>query len=220
MRMPGFGPQLSGRILRLFFPNRCFLCGELVEGEALCCPDCRKLLPDPPGKRKMLAGAWGCAALPYEGAVRETLHRFKFQEERWLAQPLAKEMAAALEDFGSWDAVCWAPMSPMRKLRRGYDQSELLAKEIAKLKNIPRRALLRKTRETAVQHELDLAGRLENVKEAYAAKEDCSGLRLLVVDDIVTSGATLSECIRVLRQAGAAEVTWAAAAGGWNEKKE
>ena len=125
----------------------------------------------------------------------------------WMAHTIEDKLA------GRFDTLTWVPVSRRRRRSRGYDQSELLCREIAKRLGLEPVRLLRKTRNPPAQSTMaDPAGRRANVSGAYeperAARLD--GRRVLLIDDIVTTGATLAECSRVLRTAGASDVVYAA----------
>lgn len=215
------GPSLGERLLSLVFPSRCLLCGEITPGGADYCRRCQG--PPAPLYRELpLDGGRVLpvrAAFPYEGGPRETLRRYKFQGERAPRKPLGRAMTAALGDCRA-EAVAWAPLSPAKRRRRGYDQSELLAREVAKALGIPAAALLETVRETATQHELDRAARLENARGAYRARPEAAGKALLLVDDIVTTGATLAACAQALYDAGAREIFGLCAASAEREERK
>ena len=97
-------------------------------------------------------------------------------------------------------------MSPKKLQQRGYNQSQLLAKALAKELGLPWWTLLEQARETATQHDLTRAQRADNVRGAYRARAEAAGQRLLLVDDIVTTGATLRACAQALYEAGAQSV--------------
>jgi ComF family protein len=153
-----------------------------------------------------------CAApFYYEGAAREALHRFKFHGVRAAARPLADAMTVAAGALppGLWDAVTWVPVSPRRRRERGYDHAFLLARETAARLGLGRPVrTLRKVRHTVSQNTLagDTAARAENVRGAFAADAAARGRRWLLVDDILTSGATLRACAQALCDAGAGSV--------------
>ncbi len=219
--MNGKAPQpavsLGERLLCFLFPARCLLCGQVVPAGKTFCGSCEGEVPETPCRRRYSlpgAGAEGFRIIspaPYEGGFRKALYRFKFQGQRALAKPLGRLMAqaAAGEKF---DGVTWTPMTAKKKRKRGYDQSQLLAKETAKALQLPCIPLLEKVRENGVQHQLSRRERAKNVKNAYRAKEQAAGLSLLLVDDIVTTGATMKECAGALYAAGAKKVTGLCAA--------
>lgn len=208
----------------LFFPARCLLCGRAVHAEQLFCAGCAANLPETPFFREFpLAGGWlhVLAPLSYEGGFRRTLHRLKFQEERGLAKPIGQMMAQAAEGFETpFDGVAWVPMSPKKLRKRGYNQSELLAKAVAKELGLPAWDLLEQVRETDTQHSLTRAQRADNVRGAYRAKSAALGKRLLLVDDIVTTGATLRACAQGLYGAGAQKVCAVCAANTAFSRRE
>lgn len=197
---------LAERLLCLLFPSRCLLCGRLVSpGESLCTA-CENTLPEQPLKRSFTVGGREftvLSALPYRGEFRETLHRYKFKNEYGLSKQIGRLMASIVTDGRNFDAVAWSPMSKKKKKLRGYDQSELLAKTVAKQLGIPCLPLLEKIRETDTQHELSRADRAENIRKAYRASAAAGGKNIILIDDIVTTGATLCECAAELYSAGA-----------------
>ncbi len=203
-------------VLGLFFPGRCLLCGQVVPVGRLFCEECVDELPEEPLCREItLAGNRSlgvCSALPYTGGFRETLHGFKFQGQQALARPIAWLMAEAAGDTAGFDGVAYAPMYGADRQKRGYDQSRLLAKYLAKALGLPLTDALEKARRTQAQHGLGRAARLENPRNAYQARFALTGRRLLLVDDIVTTGSTLRECAQTLYLAGAREVRCVCAA--------
>lgn len=203
-------------LLDFLLPPRCPLCGQVVaRGESLC-PGCKEKLPKAPYTRALpLAGGKSLrvvAPMPYRDEYRHALHRFKFLGKRSLAKPLGQLMAHALPKGIAADGVAFVPLWEKDRAARGYDQSGLLAKEMAACLGLPLVEALQKTRKTQVQHQLSKALRAENVRGAYRAEKPVAGRRLLLVDDIVTTGATLRACAEALYQAGAAEITAVCAA--------
>lgn len=204
-------PGLGERLLFLLFPARCLGCGQVVRPTEFFCPSCGESLPGTarrcfslPGSDKKLAVL---APMPYRDGCRETLHRYKFQGERGLSGQLGRLMAAtALEFPVGFHGAAYVPLSRAGRRGRGYDQSRLLAKSLARALGVPLLDVLEKARETKVQHSLGRAARLENVRGAYRAEGGAAGKTLLLVDDIVTTGATLCQCACALYQAGAKEV--------------
>ena len=145
----------------LFFPARCLTCGKAVRAQRLVCRACAASLPQKPFFQEFpLSQAQEgrlevVAPLSYEKGTRRTLRRLKFQEERALAKPLAALMAQAVGQWGrEFDGVVWVPMSPKKLQQRGYNQSQLLAKALAKELGLPWWTLLEQARETATQHDL------------------------------------------------------------------
>lgn len=202
----------------LLFPPKCSFCGGLLEKGALLCPDCQKDLPWLTGAagEKAVELTGGCAApLRYEGRVAEAIHAYKFGGKSARSRAFGVLIAQCLADRGTqFDLISWPPLSPKRRRSRGYDQAELLAREVGKVLDRPVASTLSK-REVPAQSGLTGEGaRRANVLGAYAVldPEAVRGKTVLLVDDVVTTGATLSECARVLRLAGAEGVVCAALA--------
>ena len=209
--------DLPGRIASLLFPPRCMFCRRILD-EGWICPSCREGLPRCGAIRGHGEFFSKCVApLYYTGAVRSALLGFKFRGKRGRAVGLGELMAQTVREelAGEFDTVTWVPISARRLWARGFDQSELLCRETAgRLGVTPVRAL-RKIRHTAANSTVRTPeGRAANVLGAYEVTDPglVRGRRVLLIDDIRTTGATLSECARTLLTAGAAEVVCAVAA--------
>ena len=201
--------------LDLLFPPKCPFCQNVLDdpGEPLC-PACQPLLPWLDGKdafRKVenTEGCW--SALEYRDAVRECVHRFKFSPVCAYGQPLGLLAAQCAQNQGDIKADCvtWVPLSRKRRKERGFDQAQLMANEVGKLLGLPVEKLLVKQRENHRQSRLtEYSQRKANVLGAYEVSTNSAvmGKHILLVDDVVTSGATLSDCARALKRAGAAQV--------------
>ena len=205
------------RVLDLLFPPKCPFCGRVMDRPGVCA-GCASDLPwtEEADSLRELPGALRCAApLWYEGVVRAGLLRFKFQGAAGAAEPLGGLIAqcAAERLSGEFDTVTWVPVSRKRLRQRGYDQAELLARSACRRWDTMPVRLLDKIRDNPAQSGLtDEAGRRENVRGVYRAAEDIRDRRILLVDDICTTGATLCECAGVLLSAGAAAVVCTAVA--------
>jgi len=202
-------------ILDLLFPPKCPFCHRILEQpRALFCPDCQAQLPWlPPEKaeRKCTFVEVCVSALRYKGLVQESIHRFKFKGRRWYAQTYGVLMSQCVQDHlqGRYDLICWVPVSARRKRERGYDQGYLLARVVSEQLGQECAWLLEKVKDNPAQSGLEgAAARRANVLGVYrvADPERVRGKRVLLVDDVVTTGETLPECARTLRVAGAAEV--------------
>ena len=206
-------------IMHLLFPGKCVLCGTLLgERETDLCGKCRITAPFYPNRKTKLQFLDSFAAVwYYEGCVRKSLLRFKFHNARSLAGPYGRLLAMVIQEQhpDGVDLLTWVPVSPLRKLRRGYDQVELLAKAVGKELGMEPVPLLKKIRHNRPQSAIHgAAERRGNVLGVYRERnrEAIQGKKILLLDDILTTGATAGECARVLLTAGAKEVHCAAVA--------
>ena len=155
--------------------------------------------------------------------MRDALLKFKFHDRADYADALAAFIADEVTRrfVGRYDMMTWVPVSPKRKKERGYDQAMLLAEATALRLGTVAVSALEKTRHTDANSSLDAARRAENVKGAYkvTAPELVAGKRVLLIDDIFTTGATMKECAATLRDAGAHEVIGAAVAAARPERE-
>lgn len=188
----------------MFLPTSCPVCG--AQGPAPCAGCAGELrpapaLPAPPGLDS-------CAALlTYAGAGRELVARLKYRNARGSVPFLARGMAAIVPY--DVDLVTWAPTTPARRRRRGFDQARLLARAVARQRGVPCRPLLRR-RPGPAQTGRDAVAR--HAGPGFAGVRGAQGRRVLLVDDVVTTGATVAAASRALREAGATEVHAVAAA--------
>ena len=184
-------------------PPACERCGLpfAAPGAAGLCGGCAQEAP---------AWDWARAAAAYEGVARDALHAFKFHGKRALARPLATLL---LEQWGEAlaaariDALVPVPLGRARERERGFNQAALVAERVATALGVglkPR--WLARARATQPQTDLGAAERRANVRGAFAADTAVAGLHVALVDDVLTTGATAAECVRMLRAAGAARV--------------
>lgn len=210
-------------LLNLLFPPKCPFCGRVLDRPGICLA-CEKDLPRFSGGEavRRLEGGLPCAsALRYEGAARQGILRYKFRGNDSAAEPFGALIAqCAAECFsGDFDTVTWAPVSRRRLRKRGYDQSELLARAACRLWSTAPVRLLEKRRDNPAQSGLDSARqRRENVRDVYRALPGAAGRRILLVDDICTTGSTLTACAGALLEAGASSVVCCTLARGTVEK--
>ena len=144
----------------------------------------------------------------YEGELRELIHLFKYGRVPTLARPLGKLLALGLPREEHFDAIVPVPLHWWKRWQRGFNQSELLAKEIARRTNLPVKNCVRRVKYTNAQAGLTNARRRANVSQAFRAKGKriLEGQRVLLVDDVMTTGATAASCARALKRAGATYV--------------
>ena len=211
--------KLYHLLMELLFPPKCVLCRKLLKsGEIDLCRECRADAPEYAGKKINIRFLDSFAAVwYYEGNVRRSLLRFKFYNARSYGVSYGRILAMRLqrEYPDGFDMLTWVPVSRLRKLRRGYDQVELLAKAVGRELGLSPVPTLKKIRNNRPQSRLkDPAARRANVLGAYRLLEGAAvkGQRVLLLDDILTTGATAGECARVLLSAGAKEVHCAAVA--------
>lgn len=220
--------------LNLLYPPRCILCrGLLTEKQGFLCESCQKNAPEypygasNPEKYGKTSGQFldsFTAVWYYEEDVRRSLLRYKFHRASHLAPKYASALAAKVRQQGMAepDVLTWVPVSRRRRFQRGYDQCELLAKALGRELGIRAQRALRKHRHTPPQSGIhSLEARRANVLGAFQIPGNVNlrGKRVLLVDDIRTTGATMNECARVLLTAGAKEVHGAAVAAVRNQKK-
>ncbi len=196
-------PLPAGRCPRCGAPGRWAWPGGAGDGRRAC-PEC--------GGRELAFGS-AAAAFVYEGPARALVTACKFRSYRSLAREMARLAGPAFvaacggETAGPALAVTWVPAHRTRMIERGFDQAELLARELADLASLPAACLLRRARETARQSGLHGAERAANVSDAFQLRQGAdrvlSGLkRVVIVDDVYTTGETLNHCASVLAEAG------------------
>lgn len=204
---------------QLLFPPKCVLCGKLLEKEEIdLCRECRSIrFSNSIIKNRWLFLDSFFFVWYYEGNVRKSLLRYKFRGARRYAPAYGRmlTMRISQELPEGFDILTWIPVSAKRKASRGYDQVELIARAVGRelgMKPIP---LLKKVQDNPPQSSLtDDSMRKRNVSDVYQFRggADISGKRILLLDDILTTGATAEEAARILLCAGAEEVHCAAMA--------
>lgn len=200
-------------VLDLLFPPKCPFCGALLEKGDLLCPDCQETLPwltGPAGEKEVELTAGCLSPLAYRDKVPDAVHAFKFGGRSARGRAFGALIAQCLRDRGATaDLVTWPSLSPKRLRERGYDQAGLLAKAVGEALGLPVIPTLKKPRDIPAQSGLEDAGeRRANVLGAYVLLPgaEVAGKTVLLIDDVVTTGSTLSECAKVLRLAGAEKV--------------
>jgi competence protein ComFC len=222
-------------VASLFYPALCAICHAPVpRGDHICqdcldkaprivAPFCAKCSEPFPGA---IDGVFTCAncanrtlgfdaavsAYRSRGVVRFIVLQFKYNRQLQLRHPIAQWLEEAMNDPRlrpqHFDLVVPVPLHPARLRERGFNQAELLAKILAQKINVPLNGALERIRYTTTQTAFDRVERMENLRGAFRLRKKIGvrGLHVLLVDDILTTGSTLSECARVLREAGARSV--------------
>ena len=220
---------LSERVWTLFFPHRCFLCHhEAVASDNWLCEACSPSLPVTAGnlcrncgkaledcRCKKTSPGYDGAAVPlfYTDSVAQGIHRFKYSGKRYYARFLAGLMADCVrETFAdiAFDAIAYVPLHPDKQRRRGFCQTQLLARELSSLLRIPvESGFLRHTGKGAAQmQQKGLDARAQNAKLSFAIKKDAQldGKTYLLVDDVLTTGSTADRCAFLMHKKGACAV--------------
>ena len=230
-----------GGIASLLYPPVCTICGANVRaGEYLCdqcetkavrivAPFCQKCSEPFDGA---ITGTFTCAncahraihfdaavaAYRSRGIVRQIVHDFKYGRQIYLRHLMARWLYAALDDERlrgrRFNIIIPVPLHPTRQRERGFNQATLLAELLSAEIQIQSKPALERIRYTTTQTALDRAGRMENLHNAFRLRKNMNvrGLRVLLIDDVLTTGSTLNECARVLKGAGAISVHAATAA--------
>jgi len=195
-------------LLDLLFPPKCVFCTRLLrKHERNICLNCLHELPET-DRRVRIQFTSGCVApLRYEGMVRDAILRYKFGGRSWYAAVFGTMIARKLKDCDA-ELVTWIPVSRLRQFSRGYDQAQLLAEAVAKelglscVRTMQKRHTMRQSRMTGY------AARRANVSGAFSVpKPECvRGKRIFLIDDICTTGATMTEAAFVLANAGAVAI--------------
>lgn len=210
----------------LIYPAKCVFCGKLLSKEETdLCTACRIELPyvEQQTKRVPFSEA-SVAALYYEGVVRDSVLRYKFHGRQTYAAAYGRLVAMAVAQQAlEVDLVTHVPVSRKRHRQRGYDQAERLSRAVAQELGLKWQRLLRKIRDNPAQSGISAPEhRRANVLGVYRVlhPEAVQGKRILIIDDVMTTGATLSECCRTLQDAGALQVSCAALACARRDRKQ
>lgn len=228
-------------LVSLFYPPLCVVCSAGVDAGKYLCSECEEktLRIKPPFCEKCseqfagaISGSFSCANCAHRrlyfdaavscyrsrGIVRTLVHQFKYGRRFHLRHPLADWLGETIHDprlrDRRFDILVPVPLHPARERERGFNQAQLLAELLSARISVPVRPALERIRYTTTQTAFDRAERMENLRDAFRLRKKAHvrDLRVLLIDDILTTGSTLSECARVLRRAGAISVHAATAA--------
>ncbi len=230
-----------GAIASLLYPPACTICSGMVAPGEYLCEECgaKAIRIAPPFCAKCsepfegaITSTFTCANCAHRtihfdaavaayrgrGIVRRIIHDFKYGRQIHLRHLVGRWLCAALDDprlrGRRFDVIIPVPLHPTRKRERGFNQASLLAELLSAHISIQSRPLLERIRYTTTQTALDRAERMENLHNAFRLRKNMNvrGLRVLLIDDVLTTGSTLSECARVLKDAGVISVHAATAA--------
>ena len=214
--------------LDLFYPPKCMFCGGLIERSDICaCEECLcSQLPEAEEPMPDVQFFEKCTAVfQYKPPVSDAIIRFKFHGMASYADTFGKWLAGSVRDRleGRYDIISWVPCSKRRVWTRGYDQAKLLAQVLSNELGVEAVQTLKKIRHNPKQSRTnDPAKRKANVLGVYqaVAPDTFRGKRILMVDDVLTTGATLSECGKTLQIAGAEELVCAVVAVAHHDHKK
>lgn len=229
-------------LLKLLYPPKCIFCKSPVQDEMFeICPECIEQLPFKDGNLcpvcsvpvPYIYGEMLCprcrsgkrffdkavAPFLYKDEVRSALIAYKFHGKTFYAKTFAQFILKEIEkapEGEQFDIITYVPLHPLRHISRGYNQSKMIAEYIAEKMGLPLTKTLVKIKNTRPLSLQKKKSRQEAVKGVYALKksalENLKGKKILIIDDIITTGATLSECAHILKKGGAVKVFAAAAA--------
>lgn len=216
--------RLADLIISLLFPHRCPFCGKTVQSDRVICEDCGGTLPYVTGKICPRCGrgyefcrcgdnnfAFDRCVSPfyYEGLVRKSIINFKFHARQSSAAAYAALCAQTIKreyNRQRFDFITCVPLTKREFKKRGFNQSELFARALSLTLGIPYKTALCKPRDVEPQRTLTSEQRRQNISGAFLAKDSFPGAVILLIDDVITTGATLSDCARALKEAGAKQV--------------
>src|SRR5438094_5942711 len=233
--------ELFQAAVSLLYPATCTICGKHVRGDEYLCSDCeakamRIVAPFCQQCSKPFDGAistvFTCANCAHRtiyfdaavaayrgrGIVRQIIHDFKYGRQIHLRHLVARWLYGAFDNERlrgrTFDMIVPVPLHPTRQRERGFNQASLLAELLTAQISIPCKPVLKRVRYTTTQTALDRAERMENLHNAFRLRRNANvrGLRVLLIDDVLTTGSTLSECARTLKRSGAISVYAATAA--------
>ena len=207
--------KVINKIINIFYPRICGICGEKINERYTC----RKCLNIIEYYQEMVVipasieNKWYdklFSALRYDGIFKSKMLSYKFHDCKYLGISFAEILARLIKKYSiDADIIIAVPISKERLRERGYNQSAIIAKKVAEFTNIKyKEDILIKSKNNLRQSELTLNERKENVKEAYSIKniEQLKAKKIILIDDIFTTGSTLNECSKVLKENGAGKV--------------
>jgi ComF family protein len=200
--------ELFSKILEAIFPPKCFFCGEFGVRE---CESCRRSLSKSFSLKERTINERVVCVSPfvYCDLIGIAIRKFKFQNARRGANLLAFWLAKAVDAQG-FDCVTSVPMFPKRRGEKGYNQAEILAIKLAAELKLPYVETLKKIKNNRTQRGLNAKERKENIDGVFEALPLVKGKKIILVDDVITTGSTLVECVKMLESCGAEKILCAA----------
>lgn len=218
--------ELKEFVISSFFPKRCKYCGEVIRYNETVCRNCKDSLPriEPPVCKLCARSKEDCdckgrkhfykesvGAFYYKDAIKKTVSRMKFHEKKFLCKVMAEDMyEVLLREYTAdeFDCICYVPFSKSKSRRREFNQAQEIAKELSTLSSIPVCDALECIYDTPAQHSVSGAFRKGNVFGIYNVKKEVNveNKRILLVDDVKTTGASLDECAKMLLLSNAQSV--------------
>lgn len=210
-------------VLSMLFPHRCPFCGKAISIGQVVCSACESGISFVKGKTCPQCGRGveycycngkfefeRCVSpFYYDGLVRKSIISFKFRAKKAYAAAYAEFAARIIEKEYSgicFDFIACVPLTKTELKERGFNQSEVFARALSGRLNLPFKNILVKPHDVKPQRTLNSTQRWDNIADAFSALHDIGGATVLLVDDIITTGATLSDCARALKSSGAKEV--------------
>ncbi|MFI3206093.1 MAG: ComF family protein [Clostridia bacterium] len=201
------------KIYHCFFPNACLFCGEYLPPKIYACKEC---LPDDfierifnirVSRQRFFLKVYSLDL--YENEIQKNIRHLKFHGFYSYSKKFMSVIYPLFHKYNldSYDAICYVPMTKKHEYERGYNQAKLLAQNLSTLSNIPVKDYIKKVKSNKTQHSLNAKLRWKNIQNVYAVTEDLRGKKILLIDDILTTGATLCECAKTLYKMGAGSVT-------------
>lgn len=199
----------------MLMPNKCIVCGKTLGRNEYVCSECRPLverLEKPPGNGERAGASYDKCFVPfiYNKGIQLAVTRMKFGDRPAAYRYFAREIASMLDVRP--DFITFVPQNRKTRHKRGYNQTELIAREIGRLLKLPVKSTLVRSEHGSKQIELGYTERLENAKKLYRAKPGTLSGSCLIVDDVITTGATMKACCDILRRQGCSKIFAAAAA--------